>query len=212
MPSLPNLDLQKSGDGVSYTARKNTLNHPGKYLVTLLKCSVAHPPAAVLCSVSWWSRRASPRALKMKWDLQPVDWFVSGPKRSWVVSLTTWRTWPASCSIATTLVLSPWLHSLLWPEHPQVRMSADLLVWSFHCGLCVFVKFSLCCVHHSWQHHIEVLERHFKNRIRICLLMWFCASAAPSGFKSVFLMWSCTCPPKQCKHTVVSCPWCWKCN
>lgn len=103
-------------------------------------------------SVSWWSRRVSPRAQKTKWGLRPADWFVSGPKRSWVASSTTWRTWPASCSRATTSVTSPWLRSLLWPEHPQVR-SHDCGVMT---GACVCLWNSLCTVHQSWLHDLNV--------------------------------------------------------
>ena len=147
MPSLPNLDLQKSGDGVSSTAKKQIIKY--KYTVYIeldFQRSDAHPPAAPLCSVSSWSRRASPRALRMKWDLRPVGWCVSGPKRSWVASLTTWRTWPASCSIATTLVQSPWLHSLLWPEHPQVKTSSVMPPLSLKNVICCFVLHDNLCV------------------------------------------------------------------
>jgi len=51
MPSLPNLDLQKSGDGVSYSEEKRN-KHPIKYLVRRVKLSDARPPAAVHRSVS----------------------------------------------------------------------------------------------------------------------------------------------------------------
>lgn len=125
MPSLPNLDLQKSGDGVNFQPSCTVL------AVDIQSDSSSSLPARVIirpcgCSASWWSRRASPPAPRTRWGLPPAAWCVSGPRRSWAASLTTWRTWPASCSIATTLVLNPWLHSLLWLERPQVNTSSVL--------------------------------------------------------------------------------------